>query len=88
MSVQVNKALPWASVMTVGLLIAKYGFGASISLLWCLAPLWIPLAVGSAVALVAGVIAVFGALLVATVGYLGAPFRKRTGKRHPDFSPI
>jgi uncharacterized protein (DUF983 family) len=40
-----KRGSPFFMLATVGLLIAKYGFGLQIALLWCLAPLWIPVAI-------------------------------------------
>lgn len=41
----VSRGTPIFFAATVGLLIAKYGFAVPISLLWALAPLWLPLAI-------------------------------------------
>lgn len=40
-----KRGSPFFMLATVGLLIAKFGFGLQIALLWCLAPLWIPVAI-------------------------------------------
>lgn len=67
----VSGSTPWALLMTVALLIAKYGFGVAIPLLWALAPLWLPIAIvlglliGGLLIGGAGVGALFGVSFIA-----------------------
>lgn len=49
----INRGAPWLMLAAVGLLVAKFGFSVPIPLLWALSPLWLPLATGISILLIA-----------------------------------
>ena len=57
---------PWLMLAAVGLLVAKFGFGVPIPLLWALAPLWVPVAVILTVTIAA--LLIFGFSILVTFG--------------------
>lgn len=78
-----RRGTPWFMLATVGLLIAKYGFGLQIALLWCLAPIWIPAAIVLTLILVPLILGavVIGAML-AGAAVIDAINRRKWRKRN------
>ena len=81
----VSKSSPWAMIATVGLLVAKYGFGVKIALLWCLAPIWVPITIGLGIlagllvaALIIGAFALFGVFGAKVLHEIGKDRELRT----------
>ena len=79
----VRKGTPLFMLATVGLLIAKFGFGLKIALLWCLAPIWVPAAIVMTIIFVPIILGtIFIAVILAGAAALDALNRRKWRKRN------